>query len=108
MQNGKKTEIFISAGDFSGDMHAAFLVQNLKKLDDSIKITAIGGKFLEQQNVNFLTNIVDKQSFGFSGLLSKYFYFKSILYDLILPYLQKNKVNILILVDFYGFNIHFN
>lgn len=100
------SEIFISAGDYSGDMHAAFLVQNLKKIDDSIKITAIGGKFLEEQNINFLTNIVDSQSFGFSGLLKKYFYFKNILFKLILPYLQNNKINLLVLIDFYGFNIY--
>jgi lipid-A-disaccharide synthase len=99
-------EIFISAGDFSGDMHAGFLVKNLKTLDENIKITAIGGKFLKDNNINFLKNIVDIQSFGFSGLLKKYFYFKNILSNLILPYFKNNKINLLILVDFYGFNIH--
>jgi len=106
MQVQKGKEIFVSAGDFSGDMHAAFLVKNLKQLDDTVKITAIGGKFLEEQNVNFLTNIVDTQSFGFSGLLKKYYYFKNLVSKLIFPYLQNHKIDLLILIDFYGFNIH--
>lgn len=99
-------EIFIIAGDFSGDIHAAFLVQNILNSDKAIKISAIGGELLQKQNVNFLANIVSRQSFGFNGLLRKYFYFKKLLFQMIKPYFLKNKISAVILVDFYGFNIH--
>ncbi len=106
----KKNEIFISAGDFSGDMHAAFLVKNFRKYcDDSVVFSGIGGTFLENEKINFLSNIVNQQGFGFGfGIIKKYFYFKNILFNLIEPYLKKNIENIkmVILVDFYGFNIY--
>lgn len=106
----KKNEIFISAGDFSGDMHAAFLVKNFRKYcDDSVVFSGIGGTFLEKENINFLSNIVNQQGFGFGfGIIKKYFYFKNILFNLIEPYLKKNIENIkmVILIDFYGFNIY--
>ena len=69
----KIKKIFISAGDYSGDMHASYLVNEIKKKSPDLEISAIGGFFLEEiKSVHFLENIVQEQMFGFSGLLKKY------------------------------------
>ena len=39
--------IFISAGDISGDIHAAHLVQAMKELDPTVRVIAIGGPRLK-------------------------------------------------------------
>jgi lipid-A-disaccharide synthase len=98
-------KIFICAGDVSGDLHAAYLVNKLLQNDPALEISMIGGKQLEQTKATFLYNIVDTESFGFTNLLQKYFYFKKIFHNIVCPILDK-KPDLIILVDFYGFNIH--
>ncbi len=110
-KNNKKKEIFISAGDFSGDMHASFLVKNFKKFysNETIQFSGIGGSLLKNENINFLFDMVKEQGFGFGfQILKKIFTFRNILKKLIKPYLEQNKdhIKMVILVDFYGFNIH--
>lgn len=104
-------EVFISAGDFSGDMHASFLIKNFRRFypNENIKFSGVGGNLLEKEEFNFLFNIVKEQGFGFGTyLLKKIFRFRKIFKNIIKPYLEKNKkrIKMVILVDFYGFNIH--
>ncbi|MCP4482005.1 MAG: hypothetical protein GY817_04240 [bacterium] len=107
MRKSDNINIFISAGDYSGDMHAGYLVQELKKYNPKIKVAAIGGIFLEtNKSINFLVNIVKKQAFVYEDLFKQYFFFKNLLNKQIIPYLEDNSVKLVILVDFYGFNIH--
>lgn len=99
-------KIFICTGDVSGDLHAAYLVNKLLRRDPELKIFAVGGRQLAKTRATFLYNIVDTGSFGFTDLLRKYFYFKNVLNNIVRPTLQNKKPDLVILVDFYGFNIH--
>jgi len=99
-------KIFICAGDVSGDLHAASLINNISQTDSSIKIFAIGGENLAKTQASFLYNIVNTGSFGISHLLKKYLYFKNVFKNIVCPMLQNEKPDLVILVDFYGFNIH--
>jgi len=99
-------KIFICAGDVSGDLHAAYLVNKLLQHDPALEIFVIGGKQLAKTRATFLYNIVDTGSFGLTNLLHKYFYFKKVLNNIVRPTLQDKKPDLVILVDFYGFNIH--
>ena len=56
---------FISAGDVSGDIHAANLVTAIKTLNPSTKIFCIGGNQLKTVCDVFLENIVNLNAFGF-------------------------------------------
>ena len=49
-------KIFIITGEHSGDLHAAFVVRELRKLIPNIKIEAIGGKNLEAENVKLFAD----------------------------------------------------
>ncbi|MFH1715089.1 MAG: lipid-A-disaccharide synthase [Elusimicrobiota bacterium] len=99
-------KIFISCGDVSGDLHASYLVKKLLSKRSDISISAIGGDSLKSCNVEFLKDIVNAEGFGFSGIIKKYRFFKNILNSIIIPLFINNKPNLVILVDFYGFNIH--
>lgn len=99
-------KIFICAGDVSGDLHAACLVNKLLDRNPAFEIFSVGGKQLKQTKASFLYNIVDAEGFGLNNLLQKYLYFRKIFNEIISPVLQDKKPDLVILVDFYGFNIH--
>ncbi|MFC1566372.1 lipid-A-disaccharide synthase [bacterium] len=99
-------KIFISCGDVSGDMHASCLCKQLKNDSKDIEITGIGGENLNNTDINFLSNTIKAEGFGFNSLIKKYLFFKKLLKKRIIPFFHKNKPDLVILVDFYGFNIH--
>jgi len=98
--------IFICAGDASGDIHAANLVKALKKSDNSVIISALGGPQLEKSSDRFLFNLVELGGFGFWQPVKLYFKLKNVLSEIVIKYLSETKPDKVIVVDYYGFNIH--
>ncbi|MBU0951805.1 MAG: lipid-A-disaccharide synthase [Elusimicrobia bacterium] len=97
-------EILISAGDPSGDLHAANLAREIKKLNSGIHISAVGGKKLNETSDTFIYDIVGLNLHGLPSV-KQYFNLKKLLNEDIAGYLKKNKPTAIIPVDFYGFNI---
>ena len=54
--------ILIVAGDPSGDLVAAQLVESLKRLEPGLEVTGVGGSLLEKVSDKFLANIVRKHA----------------------------------------------
>lgn len=100
----KNISFFISAGDVSGDVHAANLINSIKKINSSIKIFCIGGNQLKKVCDVFLEDIVNLNAFGFFPI--KQILFLKKLLKRIEKILIENKINKVILTDYYGFNIH--
>jgi lipid-A-disaccharide synthase len=101
MENNKS--IFISAGDISGDIHAANLIKSIKNNSD-YKIYAVGGTQLKKVADEFIKDIVNINGFGFFPI-KQVFVLKEI-FKTVKKYLIEKKVSKVILVDYYGFNIH--
>lgn len=95
--------IFISAGDISGDIHAANLIKSIKKISD-YKVYAIGGTQLKSVADEFVKDIVNINGFGFFPI-RQIFFLKEIFKN-VKEYLIEKKISKVILVDYYGFNIH--
>lgn len=55
-------EIFVSAGEASGDLHASNLVRAIQRLDPEIKFIGHGGSKLESAKVEIIENIVDRHA----------------------------------------------
>ena len=99
----KQKNVVIVAGEASGDAHAARLVNELKKLDDSICFRGMGGDNLRAAGVDVFIDMAEIAVVGFVEVLKKY--------NLIKAELNKLKQNIteqppdlLILVDYQEFN----
>lgn len=103
MNNNNKS-IFISAGDISGDIHAGNLVYSIKQLSQNSKIFAVGGNELKKNADVFIEDIVNVNAFGFFPV-KQYFFLKKV-FAKIEQYFIDNKIQKVILVDYYGFNIH--
>lgn len=97
-------KIVIIAGEESGDMHAAELCQKLLQKDPSLQISGLGGRHLAAAGVELIENITQYGSTGLSEILRHLRFLKKA-YDNIKKYLQKNRPDLLILVDYPEFNL---
>ena len=104
-QTPRKT-IFISAGDISGDIHAAHLVQAMKELDPSVHVIAIGGPRLKECADEFVIDLASEGISGFVEPIKKLpLFFKLI--KQVRAILQTRKPAAFIAVDYYGLNHQF-
>ena len=104
--------IFISTGDFSGDLHARALIDTIRQINqnenkfDNIRITGVGGNEMRLNADVYLADTLSIEGFGLNGLFEKYLFFRNLLNNKIATYFELNSPDLIILVDFYGFNIH--
>lgn len=96
--------VFIIAGDPSGDLIGAQLIEAMKKIEPDLEITGMGGKNLQKTSHRFLENIVEKHASGFAISPKKLMYFKNLLNEKIYQEFKNNPPDVVIPVDFYGFN----
>jgi len=97
-------EIFICAGDPSGDLHGSNLIKSIKKFQPDISVTSLGGRKMGEVSDNFLYDIVGLDVHGYFEPFKQYFKLKGILKNGI-EYIKNKRPGIVVLVDFYGFNI---
>jgi len=97
-------KIFVVAGELSGDMHAARVIREIKKIKPDIKLTGFGSSNLKKQGVKILVDPTTINSIGFSAALKNY---KTHLKHLkiLKGYIDQDKPDVLFLVDYSGFNM---
>ncbi len=96
-------KIFISAGDLSGEIHAANLIREIKKINPSLSVSTTGGDNLKSVADKFIADIVNINAFGFLPLRQLFVLRK--VYKQIKEEFITNKPDKVILVDYYGFHI---
>lgn len=102
MENRKK--ILIVAGEASGDLHAAKLVEAIKKIYPETSFFGLGGRNLKQQGAELSGDLTKFAVVGFWEVLKKLPKFKKIFRD-ILKVSDRQKPDLAILVDYPGFNL---
>ena len=96
-------KIFIITGDYSGDMHAAKVVQALRTTFPNSVIEAVGGQHLASCGVKLFSNHSKMNAAGFSlKILKDHFELGS----RIMGYLKNEfKPDLVLLIDYGGFNL---
>ena len=102
--NGKR-HILIVAGDLSADRHAADLVQTLRRREPGLKVTARGGPSLKACADAFVYPLVGLGGFGFWEPVLKIPQLWKVR-RMVINILTKDRPDLVIPVDYYGFNIH--
>ena len=98
------TRILISAGEASGDIHAAAVTAAIKKIDSSVEVFGMGGDALRNAGGEVLFDIKDHGVMGFVEVLKKLpDLFK--LRDDFEKVMDECKPDCLITVDYPGFNM---
>lgn len=97
-------QIFIVAGEASGDAHAARLVAALKQHMPQLYISGIGGDAMRAAGADIVQDFADLAVMGLFEVLKSYPRIKAI-FDQTVSRLKREKPDLLILVDYPGFNL---
>ncbi len=100
----KNPTVFIIAGERSGDIHASKLMFHLKKLKSGVSFVGIGGKTMESEGLQSLVPLENFSVVGFWEVLKNITFFRRTLFECERLF-KINKIDLVILVDFPGFNI---
>ncbi len=94
----------IIAGESSGDLHAAFLVKELKGLKPSLSFSGLGGPQMAASGVEIFADLTKNAVVGFTEVVKHYPYFQK-LFKEFLAKVRERKPAAVILVDYPGFNL---
>lgn len=96
-------QILICAGDTSGDIHGAKLIEELKKQNPKVYITSMGGQRMQELSDKFLYNLVDEGAAGFIEPFKKTFLWVRLI-NIMRKVMEEKRPNCFVPIDFYGFN----
>ena len=97
-------KIFISAGEPSGDMHAAALMKQLKLLYSDIHFFGIGGKLMEKEGLISIIPLEQISVVGFYEVIKRLFLFLKLERQCKKVMIEEN-VDCFIAIDYPGFNL---
>lgn len=104
MPNNPNNHIVIVAGEASGDLHASFLVKEIKKQKPDTTFSGLGGELMAQAGVELYEDLTKIAVIGFVEVLKHYSQFKKI-FDRTLDEIRRRKPCAVVLVDYPGFNL---
>jgi len=97
-------KILISAGEVSGDIHAAHLVKALKALDPNLSFFGMGSERLKAEGAKIVFDITPRATIGFfealPNLASLYLTFKNLV-----RLMRQERPDLVLLVDSQGINM---
>ncbi|NIM03362.1 lipid-A-disaccharide synthase [bacterium] len=97
-------KIFIVAGDPSGDLHGANLVNALREISSEIEISGLGGERMERAGVKLLDKLTELAIVGFSEAINNIRALRHV-YRKTQEFLIKERPDIIVLIDYPGFNL---
>jgi len=95
--------LFISAGEPSGDEHAAHLITEMKRHDSSLICEGFGGLEMQGQGCELLYNLTQNAVMGISQVIPLLAHFRRLVKQAE-AHLTNNPPDAVVLVDFPGFN----
>jgi lipid-A-disaccharide synthase len=99
-----RTDVFVIAGEASGDLHASLLIRELKEITPDIKTEGLGGEKLAAAGVKLLYNYSEVNFAGFGEIIKNYTHIRKKLTE-VKNYILSVNPKILLLTDFPGFNL---
>lgn len=103
-EGGTGPEIFMVAGEASGDRHAAELLRELRKIQPGARFTGVGGRHLKAAGQEQLFDLASHAVVGLTDVLLNYLKFRRFFKQLVGELVARQPAA-LVLVDFPGFNL---
>ncbi|HEV7485943.1 MAG TPA: lipid-A-disaccharide synthase [Thermoanaerobaculia bacterium] len=97
-------KLAIVAGEASGDLHAAEVLRELKRLDPTIESFGIGGDLLAREGMRLVHHAREMGIVGFFNVLRHLRMFRRI-FDETVDEIAREKPDAVLLVDYPGFNL---
>ena len=96
--------IMMVAGEVSGDMHAARVIQVLRAKNKKLRVFGMGGPQMAAAGMDVREDLTRQAIMGFFEVLKKYPVIRK-RFKQCEQWLQKEKPDLLVLVDYPGFNL---
>lgn len=96
--------IFISAGEVSGDIYGAHLLQQLKQEAPQLRFIGVGGQRLQAAGLQLLANPLSRSAVGLSENLASLPWFWQ-LFQRLCRWLKQVRPHAVVLIDFQGLNL---
>ena len=103
MKETPKKILFV-AGETSGDVHASLLAREIRQADPDMQLFAYGGNALAGEGVRLLVDLVSLSVMGGMEVIRKFWAIRKIFHG-VLEFLDREKPDAVILVDYPGFNL---
>jgi len=97
-------KLAVVAGEASGDLHAAHVVRELRKLDPDLETFGIGGDLLGRQKMELIHHASELGMVGLFNVLRHLPMFMRIMRDL-MERIERERPDAVLLVDYPGFNM---
>jgi lipid-A-disaccharide synthase len=104
MRNANRA--LVVAGEASGDMHAANLIREMKRIRPEMSFFGIGGDRMRAAGVDLTASVADLSVVGFTEVISKLGAVKAAMAGLYKETVRR-KPGVVVLVDYPGFNLRF-
>lgn len=107
MNNTKKYNIWIFAGETSGDRYGANLAESLNSIHpDKIKVSGMGGTAMKKAGIDIL---VDSTELGVVGIVEVFKHIGTFIkiFKGLVKRAEEEKPDAVILIDYPGFNLRF-
>lgn len=96
--------VFISAGEASGDLHAAALLEALQARASGLQFFGLGGELMRTRRVELLYDLRSLAVAGFWEVAKRIFHFRKV-FNETLAEIDKRKPDLAIFVDYPGMNL---
>ena len=106
MNEIRKKNIMMIAGEVSGDYIGAALIEELKQLDDGINVFGLGGDRMKEAGMNVLYHIKKMAFLGFAEVVKHLPFIRQVQREL-LDVISKENIKYVVLIDYPGFNLNF-
>jgi lipid-A-disaccharide synthase len=97
-------KLAVVAGEASGDLHAAEVIAELKKLDPKLETFGIGGDLLQSQGMTILHHAREMGIVGLFNVIRHLGMFRRIFREL-LARIERERPDLVLLVDYPDFNL---
>ncbi|MCB9249017.1 MAG: hypothetical protein H6613_10990 [Ignavibacteriales bacterium] len=97
-------KIMIIAGEASGDLHGAALIDELLKIDPQLEISGIGGDKMIKSGLKKIYHISEMSFLGFVEVIKHLPFIKKVKANLI-NHVQIEGIKTVVLIDYPGFNL---
>lgn len=97
--------VFFSVGEPSGDQHAALLIREMRRRQPEVRVSGFGGPRMEQAGCQVLYPLTNLAVVGLFSVLPKIRQFYRLVQQA-REYLERHRPELVVVVDFPGFNWH--
>ncbi|MBN1971886.1 MAG: lipid-A-disaccharide synthase [Candidatus Delongbacteria bacterium] len=98
-----KSKVFIIAGEASGDMYGASLIEKISISKKYVEFYGIGGDLMKEKGITLSAHITDLNIMGFIDIIFKLFYLKKLINRTVSEIVKYNP-DLILFIDFSGFN----